>query len=492
MAGMKKFFILFICVLGVNTVKAQTTLTLQECIRMALEQSKEIQIKQEEVKIAEHTKSEAFTAYLPKIDAMASYLHLSDKVYLLSHDKFLPIGTVMEDGSFGFRPDQVAGTTLPNGQWVPIDENGVPFDPKQNPEKIQWKDYTTIPRDELAVDARNTFIGAVSLIQPIYMGGKIRNINKMAEIGVDIAKQQEILEKTEIVYNVESAYWLVVSLISKVQTVEEYQKLLIKLESDISELEKEGMAVKSDVLKVRVKLNEVNMNLTKAQNGLSLSKMQLCQYIGMPLDTDINLVSESTESITLTYTDINNVWDNRMEIKSLEKLIELSDKKEKLAYSGLLPQIGFMANYMVSNPNFFNGFEKEFSGSWNVGVTMKVPIVHWGEHRKKVKSAKSESRISQLKLEDTKEKIELQYNQANFKISESDKKLLAANSNMEEAEENLKYARLAFEEGLVSVTEVLEAQTAWYQASSEKEDAEIESRLNKVYMKKVNGTLYTN
>lgn len=487
---MKKISILFFCILSAGSLLAQTkSLTLQECLQMALEESKSIKIKQEEVKMAERTQSEAKTAYLPKIDASAAYLHLSDKIYLLSHDKFLPIGTKMPDGSFGFRPDQVAGTVLPNGQWAPTDANGVPFDPKQNPEKIQWNDYTTIPREELAIDAHNTFLGTVSLIQPVYMGGKIRTMNKMTEIGVDIARQQEQMEKTETMYNVEAAYWLVISLENKVKTVQEYQKLLLKLESDVAELEKEGMAVKSDMLKVKVKLNEVNMGLSKAQNGLSLSKMQLCQYIGLPLNTDIKLLDEKPARMAIPHTDINNVWQNRVEIKSLEKVTELSAKKEKLAISGYLPQIGLMANYMFTNPDFFNGFEKEFHGSWNVGVTMKIPIVHWGENRHKVQSAKHERRIAEIQLDEAKEKIELQYNQANFQMDEANKQVLAANSHMEEAEENLRFAKLAFGEGLAGVTEVMEAQTAWYQAMSEKEDAEIEYRLKNLYLKKVNGTL---
>lgn len=484
--------------IAIGMLQAQpVALSLQDCLNLALEQSKDLQIKSEEIKMAEYKKSQAITAYLPKIDATLAYMHLSDEISLLSEDKFLPIGTRMSDGSFGFRQDQINNQwTVVNDQAIPLDAGGQPFDPKKNPEKILWKDYTTIPKDELTVDARNIFVGAVSLVQPIFMGGKIINTNKMAEIGIDIAKQQREMEKSEVLYNVESAYWTVISVENKVKTAMDYQTLLVQLEKNVNELSNEGMATKADILKVKVKLNEVNMNLTKAENGLSLAKMQLCQFIGYPMDTDIRLLDTVSESDQLVNEDLkltinpDIALENRKEIKSLERLIDLSESKEKVAFSEYLPQVALMANYIYSNPDFFNGFEKEFSGSWNVGVTMRIPILHWGEQKQKVQTAKSERIIAGMRLDDAKEKIELQFRQAVYKIEESRKKVIAAQSNLSEAEENLKYAKLSFDEGLVAVTDVLDAQATWYSAYSEESDALIEYKMNQLYLKKVSGMLH--
>ncbi len=492
---MKKFYIIICTFFCLTNLVAQTRiLSLQDCLDLALKQSNDLQIKQEEVKIAEYKKVQAKTAYLPKVDALFSYLHLSDKIYLLSEDKFLPIGTKMADGSFGFRQDQVNNQwTMIDEQPVPLDANGQPFNPKTSPDKIEWKDYTTIPRDELAVDAQNTFVGALSLIQPIYMGGKIRHTNRMVEIGIDIAKQQEELEESEVLFRTENVYWTVVSVRNKVKMAEDYKTLLTQLENNVSELFTEGMATKADILKVKVKLNEVDMNLTKAQNGLSLAKMQLCQYIGLPIDDSVQLVDEVSETTTFpveyTNIDLEQALSNRGEIKNLKKLVDLSDSKEKIAFADYLPEVGLIANYMYTNPDFFNGFEKDFSGSWNVGVTMKIPILHWGEQKQKVRSAKSERYINELKLDDAREKIELQYKQAVYKIEESGKRLTAASTNLEQAEENLRYAKLSFDEGLVAVTDVLDAQAAWFSAYSEKTDAQIELKLSNLYLKKVGGEL---
>ena len=115
---------------------------------------------------------------------------------------------------------------------------------------------------------------------------------------------------------------------------------------------------------------------------------------------------------------------------------------------------------------------------------LKIPVFHWGKDFYKVKAAKTERNIALLNLEEAKEKIELQVNQATFKVNEANKKLIMTRKNMEKAEENLRNAQIGFEEGVLTTDNVLEAQTAWLQAQSEKIDAEIDVRLCEVYLSK--------
>jgi outer membrane protein TolC len=151
--------------------------------------------------------------------------------------------------------------------------------------------------------------------------------------------------------------------------------------------------------------------------------------------------------------------------------------------------MALIGGYMVSNPSFFNGFEKKFKGMWNVGVMVSVPIWHWGEGFYKVKAAKSEARIARYQLDEAKEKIELQVNQSAFKVNEAAKKLVMAEKNLEKANENLRYANLGFEEGVIPASNVLEAHTAWLSAQSERIDAQIDVKLTEVYLRKATGEL---
>lgn len=135
------------------------------------------------------------------------------------------------------------------------------------------------------------------------------------------------------------------------------------------------------------------------------------------------------------------------------------------------------------------GFEKKFKGMWNVGVMVSIPIFHWGEGSYKVKAAKADARAAQLQLDEVKEKIELQVNQSSFKVNEAAKKLAMAEKNLDKADENLRYANLGFREGVIPTSNVLEAQTAWLSAQSEKIDAQIDVKLTDVYLKKSLGIL---
>jgi outer membrane protein TolC len=120
---------------------------------------------------------------------------------------------------------------------------------------------------------------------------------------------------------------------------------------------------------------------------------------------------------------------------------------------------------------------------------LQVPIFHWNEWGYKVHAAKAETVIRQLELNDAKDKIALQVNQSVFKVQDANKRLAMSVKNMEKAEENLRYATLSFKEGVATTSNVLEAQTAWRQALSDKIDAEVDVKLTQTCLLKSLGTL---
>lgn len=127
---------------------------------------------------------------------------------------------------------------------------------------------------------------------------------------------------------------------------------------------------------------------------------------------------------------------------------------------------------------------------WNIGVAMQIPLWNWGQGIYKTKAARAEARMTEYQLSDVKEKIELQVNQAAFKVNEANKKLIMSLKNMEKAEENLHYANVGFSEGVIPASNVLEAHTAWLAAQSDKIDAQIDVKLTEVYFLKSLGTLH--
>jgi len=154
-----------------------------------------------------------------------------------------------------------------------------------------------------------------------------------------------------------------------------------------------------------------------------------------------------------------------------------------------MPNIGLTANYMFYNPNPYNGFNEEFGGDWSVGVAVNIPIFHWNDRGHTLRAARSEQRVAELKLDEAKELISLQVQQAVYKLNESIKKVELSQENLKQAEENLKVTQDGFDTGRLKTSDVLEAQAMWQDAYSELIDARMEYRLNLVNLRKVTGAL---
>jgi outer membrane protein TolC len=253
------------------------------------------------------------------------------------------------------------------------------------------------------------------------------------------------------------------------------------------------VATRSDGLSVDVKLNEAEMTLTKVTNGLVLSKMLLCQTIGLPVNEEITLAEENAENIAVVNVspmpNVEMAVENRPELKMLENGVQLSRQLTNVLKAGNLPMVALTGGYVVSNPNVLNGFQRKFGGFWNVGVLVRVPIWNWGDVMYKVRASKGATSIATLELAEAREKIELQVNQNTFRVSEANKTLTMAQSNIARAEENLRTANLGFKEGVITPTTVMEAQTAWLQAQSQRIDAEIDVKLSQVDLQKSLGVL---
>lgn len=491
---MKQYTFLALFVLFVQTISAESILNLDSCRAMALHNNRSLQISRKNIESATLSKKVASTKYLPELSASGAYLWNQKNISLLESDKFLPIGSIMGNGTFGFRPEQISNQwTILNGTPVPLDGNGKPFNPSTNPELIQWKDYTTIPKEQFEVDIHNIFVGMLTISQPIYMGGKIRAYNKITRYAEELAHSQYDLEEQELILQTDQTYWQIVALAYKKKLAEKYVELLTKLHHDVQEMINEGVATQADGLAVNVKLNEAEMTLLKVEDGLTLSRMKLCQLCGLDFDYPLQLADETTENIsTVTLKEEKNIldiYDQRPEIKMLSLMTKISQQKEKIALSEHLPTVALMANYMTSNPSMFNGIRNKFDGEFNVGVVVKIPLFHFGEAVYQHKIAKLATETSRLKLDETKENIELQYNQAVFKQKEAQVKLQKTVTNMAKAEENLRIATLGFAEGIIPTSNVLEAQTAWLSANSEKIDAQIDVKMAETYLNKVTGQL---
>ncbi len=481
--------------------EAQQLLTLDSCRSMALRNNKQMGISKLKQDIAANTRKALRTKYLPKVSAIGGYEFVSKEISLLNSEQKSALNNL--GSNLVGNITQQAPSMITN--WV---QQGLITMEQAQQLSQMFSQYAPTFGSHAAnaldgigqsitnafrTDNRNMFAVSVMVRQPIYMGGAITAANKMADIAENMmaVSAESTLQNT--LYNIDQAYWQVVSVRQKERLANSFLEVVKKLDGDVEKMIREGVATRADGLKVKVKVNEAEMNVTQAQDGLVLSKMLLCQLCGLPLDSDIKLADEDKEDIAIASIaedmNVQTAIENRPELKLLQNTVDIARQTTKLVRAAYLPHIALTGGYLATNPNVYDGYRNKFGGVWNIGVLVHVPIWNWFEGEYKVRATKAATSMANLELTEAQEKIELQVTQCKFKLREANKKLAMAAKNVEKAEENLRCANLGFHEGVLTATEVMEAQTAWVQALSQKIDAQTEVQLSQVGLKKALGIL---
>ena len=482
------------------SAEAQRTLSLDSCRVLALHNNKQINISKLKQDMAMNIRKAAKTKYLPKVDAAGGYEYFSESISLLSKDEKNQLNNL------GTSTATLAGGSLSSMVTGLVQQGVIPASVAQQISGVMGQLGTPMAAagnqignsivKSLETDTHNIWGGAIMVRQPIYMGGAITAINNIAKINESLTENDADYKTQSTLYNIDQAYWLVVSLKQKQLLANSYLNLVKKLNSDVQKMIKEGVATNADGLRVNVKENEAEMQVTQVEDGLTLSKMMLCQLCGIPMSDNITLADENSDSLNIDMSQqTDNIADkdaasnNRPELRMLQNSIEISEQATRLVRAAYLPHVLLTGGYLVSNPNVYNSFERKFAGTWNVGVIVQVPVWNWFESSYKIRASKAATCMAQMELCDTKEKIDLQITQSQFKVKEAHKKLNMARKNIKSAEENLRCANLGFKEGIMETTDVMTAQTAWQQAQSQKIDAEVEVKLSLVNLQKALGVL---
>lgn len=465
-----------------STVTLSGVISQDSCRAMALTNNKQLMIARERIRKAKYQKQEAFAAYLPAIDFAGGYIYNQRELSIFDSDQLLLTKTFdlqTQTYQFNLVTNPVTGEPVkgPDGQYIP-------------------QTVALIPKEAMTYDIHNVFFGAVTLTQPIYMGGKIVAMNKLTKAAENAARELQVAEAENVIYAVDAAYWTVVSLKAKKKLADSYVNLLDTLNRNVHILCQEGMATRSDALSVEVKLNAAKVDQLKVDNGLVLARMALAQVCGLPVNTVFTLADEDNEvaipsgEYSASGYDMDAICESRPDLRALGYGVEAAKQQKKVALSGMLPSVALIGSYEVSNPNMYDGFSKKFKGAFSVGAMVKIPIWHWKGDYSKYKAAESDEVVRRLELSDAKELVSLQVRQASFKTQEAYRTYAMTMSNLESADENLRCANLGFREGVMATDLVLAAQTAWLKAHSEQIDAMIEVQLCQTYLSKSLGTLY--
>ena len=480
-------------------MNAQQTLTLERCREMAIENNKTLKQAETKIEMAGYDRKIAFANYLPNISATGAYVYNANDIALVSDatsQKLQNMGTLIHTQTQEFAQSLMtaiksnpaaAAEYMKSPMWQTVLGALSQTDMSQTINAL-GKEID----DAFHPDMQNIFAGAVTLQQPVFMGGKIIAANKIAKLAEELSQTQYDQQYQQVIVDVDQAYWQIVSIANKKKLADAYADLLHKMEHDVALSVQEGVATESDALQIKVKANEADMLKTKSDNGLTLAKMLLCKQIGLDLDTEIVLADETLSDIPVPQMgagkDLDQIYADRPETRSLELASKIYDGKVRVARADMMPKVALMAGYSVTNPNNIkNGFQKDWGGFFNAGVMVNIPIFHGFEALSKTRKAKAEATLYRTQLEDAKNLINLQVTQLRKQEGEAFEKLTMAQNNLSSAEENLRTATVGFEEGVIDTNTALAAQTAWLKAHSEYIDAGIELQMLAANLNKAEG-----
>ena len=485
-------------------VQAQEVYSLQKCRELALQNNRQLKISNMTVDVAENTRKAAKTKYLPRVDALAGYQHFSREISLLSDDQKNTLSNLGTNtfGQLGGQIGQNLSSLAQQGVLSPqvAQQLGQLLSNVSTPLTQAGNNIGQSINDAFRSNTKNVYAGGIVVNQPIYMGGAIKAANDMAAIGEQVAQNNISLKRQLVLYGVDNAYWLAISLKKKEALAIRYRNLAQKLNEDVKKMIREGVATRADGLKVEVAVNTADMQIARIQSGVSLAKMALCELCGLDLNGDIQLSDEREADLPPTpstqfdnyiipASDSTRLNETRPELRLLQNAVDMSKQNTKLLRSLYLPHVLLTAGYSESNPNLFNGFQKRFTDLWSIGVTVQVPVWTWGENKYKIRASRTATSIAQLEMDDVRKKIDLEIEQNRLRLKDANKQLATSHKNMAAAEENLRCANVGFKEGVMTVTEVMAAQTAWQTSRMAIIDAEISVKLAQAGLQKALGGL---
>ena len=429
--------------------RAQRVLTLDSCRSLAKEHSRTLQQKDEEIKAAHAKKQQVITNFFPQVAARGVYLHMQKELRLIDWDKPL--------GHLNFLI----------------------------PERL---------RHLGTVDLRNLWVGNVTAIQPLFLGGKIISGYKMASLAERLQGELRQTAETEVETKLDETYWQVVSLRSKERLLDQLVRLLEQTVKDVDASIDAGVATKADGLSVRTKLSEAEVKRSQVVNGLELSRMLLADLCGLSEDESFTLAEEEhlQELLLSTQTapiardeDTEAAIERRSEIRSLRLVDSIYSKRVNMESASLFPKLYGVASYSTTNPNSFQGQKKEFGGQYYLGLMLEVPISDLFSGTFKRRQAKAEHRVKQLELAEARSKINLQIKQALRTADDARRAYTTALSAVKMAEENMRYAKAGYDEGVIPLLNYTMAQTAWMSAQDSLIDAQIRVLLTESKLKKI-------
>ncbi len=436
--------------LSVSAQERGVTLTLDDCRDMAMQNNAAIANARLDVYAAYAQKEEAFAEYFPKVSLSAFSFYALDPLLRL---------TVNDVLGHSDMANNIAG-------WV--DQNAPMYG--INPY------YSTLKKG---------YSATVSVVQPVYAGGRIVSGNRLAALGTEAAKLRNSIQVRKSSEEIEQMYWQIVSLQEKMTTIDCVQEMLDNLEKDLSSAIGAGLATSTDMLQLKLKINELKSARMNLCGGIRLAKMNLCNAIGMPY-TPYSAVNQDSlpyiDSISVAgsldsldepvayWRDENEIVAGREETRLLDLAVDARKAEKRMVLGEVLPQVGVGASYGYGN---FIG-----NGSLNglVFATVKIPITDWGKYSRRLRRYDVQIQKAGNDREYLSGQLLLQVRKLWLDLTVAWEQMLLAGESEAAAGAVAEDQTARYKAGLIPLSDLMSAQTALRQSADALTDSRIAYR----------------
>ena len=322
---------------------------------------------------------------------------------------------------------------------------------------------------------------AVQAQQVVYAGGAINAGIKLAELGKQQAEVGVRLTRQQVRFIALGQYLDLFKIDNQMQVYEKNITLTNQLIADIKEKQKEGMALKNDITRYELQMENLKLGLTALRNNRSILNHQLCNTLGM--EQDEKIIPDATV-IDKTYgKEGEGHWQTVSSLCSpllaqSSNAVRIAEQKEKIAKSDLLPKVALVAAENFDGPITFElpPIDKNLN-IWYVGVGVKYSLGSLYKSNKRIKQATVETRRA-------KEAHALQAEQLNNEVQASYVRYMQTYVELETQQKSVELARQNYEvmnsrylNQMALVTDMVDASNLRLNA----ELKEVDARINIVY-----------
>ena len=307
------------------------------------------------------------------------------------------------------------------------------------------------------VEGKNlNYGGSLSILQPVYTGGRVLESIRMAQHQQALAGNQAKALNDAVCYQTDIQYWSAVARQEIVDVAEDFRNSIAALVKTIKERVEVGLVDPQDLLMAEVKLNEAEYQLLQAQSNFETGRMALNSMIGVRLEQPTELDAQ----IPIVVVS-DSLWLStgmgRPEIQMAYDKIRIAESTKKLNDSQFKPQFYVGVEGSYSSPGY--NFKKDLDPNSAVYAKVSVPIFEWGKRRSEKRVSSFRIGMAEDNLNKVVDRVELEVSVARKALSQAIERVRLSESSLAKAEENEAKAVERYNEGKVSVVEVIDAQT---------------------------------